>query len=79
VARAFEQMAETGGTSTPQSEFVAAADDADTIIVAAGISPPGSRSTIIEIVSSHSLVTLVTMVAPSPDWYEGCRRARCRC
>jgi hypothetical protein len=67
----IEQMAETGGISTLQTEFAAAAGDADTIIVASGLGSPGSTSKTFEIVSTHSLVTLVTMIAPSPDWFVG--------
>ena len=69
----IEQMAETGGRSTLQNEINAAisAGNAETVILGGGISSPNSTSTSFNISEDFSLVTLVTMIAPSPDWFVG--------
>jgi hypothetical protein len=67
----IESMAETGSTSTLRNEFFAAGADTDEIILGSGIGSPGSTITTFNIEASHSSVTLVTMVAPSPDWFVG--------
>lgn len=49
---------EQGGTRSMISEF--------------GISPsPGARTVTFDIRPTHSLVSIITMVAPSPDWFVG--------
>ena len=67
----IEQMAESGSTGTLHNEYLAAGADTDEIILGSGIDSPGATSTTFNIEASHSLVTLVTMVAPSPDWFVG--------
>jgi hypothetical protein len=69
----MEQMAETGGTSGLNSEVNAAigAGDALALLSGSGISSPASTSISITVTDAHPLVTLVTMVAPSPDWFVG--------
>jgi hypothetical protein len=67
----IEDMAETGNPSQLSSEYAAAGADSDTLITAGGIGSPSSISTTFNISSTHSLVTLVTMIAPSPDWFVG--------
>lgn len=69
----IEQMAETGGTSLLNSEIVdaIAADTADIELNGVTISSPGSTSFIFTVKETHPLVTLVTMLAPSPDWFVG--------
>ena len=67
----IERMAESGRTSTLQSEFNAAGANSDTSIRLSGIDSPGTISTRFTISQTHSLVTLVTMIAPSPDWFVG--------
>lgn len=69
----IEQMAETGGTSILRDE-INAADDAvlETISGASlGASPAEVIIPQIAVDQEHSLVTLVTMIAPSPDWFVG--------
>jgi hypothetical protein len=67
-------MAETGGTSTLIGEVNAAIAQgtASTTILGGSLSGlPNSTRHLFSINASHSLVTLVTMVAPSPDWFLG--------
>ena len=69
----IESMAETGGTATLAGEINAAitAGTAKAVITGSGINSPGSTSTTLRVTPQHSRVTLVTMVAPSPDWFVG--------
>ena len=67
----IETMAEFGGTSDLKDEFNAAGANADTLITGSGIVSPGAISRTFDVSSTHSLVTLVTMIAPSPDWFVG--------
>ena len=69
-----ESMAELGGTSTLAAEVRAAEPDALAVVQGSGgnIGPTGS-STInpVTLTTDHPRVTLLTMVAPSPDWFVG--------
>jgi hypothetical protein len=69
----IEQMAEVGGTTALRSEVQAAinAGTAASVIQGAGIASPGNTSLTIDVSPQFPLVTLVTMVAPSPDWFAG--------
>lgn len=70
----IEVMAESGGTSSLLSEINnnISLGDTDVQILAAGIgSSPGSSSFSVNVNSSHTFFTLVTMLAPSPDWFIG--------
>jgi len=70
----IEAMAEQGATSPLDSEIQAAiaAGTAEGIIQGGGISPsPGVVSVEFQIGRDHPLVTLVSMIAPSPDWFVG--------
>jgi len=69
----IEQMAEIGGTSALRSEVQAAinASTGLSVIQGSGIGSPGSTSVTLQLTSDFPLVTLVTMVAPSPDWFVG--------
>jgi len=70
----IEMMAERGRTSPLDSEVEAAiaAGTAFSLIEGDGIPlSPGSVATEFDIGRDHSLVTLVSMVAPSPDWFVG--------
>lgn len=69
----IEQMAETGGTSFLRGEVQAAinAGRASAVISGGGVSSPGSISTTFDVSPEFPLATLVTMVAPSPDWFVG--------
>ena len=69
----IESMAETGGTGTLAAEIQAEIPgNARAVINGSGIRSPGS--TRIQAITLHEdfpLVTLVTMIAPSPDWFVG--------
>lgn len=67
-------MAELGGKSPLDAEVQAAvaAGRADRVLSGGGIGrSPGSVSLEFEIDAAFPLVTLVSMVAPSPDWFVG--------
>lgn len=69
----IESMAETGGTGTLTAEIQAEIPgNARAVVNGSGIRSPGS--TTIQAITLHEdfpLVTLVTMIAPSPDWFVG--------
>ncbi len=70
----IEAMAEVGATSPLDNEIRAAiaAGTAERLIRGGGISPsPGAVSAEFVISPDHPLVTLVAMIAPSPDWFVG--------
>ena len=69
----IEQMAETGGTNTLTSEIRATIPErAGAVINGRGISSPGSATIQrVTVTLDFPLVTLVTMIAPSPDWFVG--------
>jgi hypothetical protein len=67
-------MAERGRQSPLDLEVDAAirAGHAQNLLVGGDVpSSPGSRSLEFEVTPGYPLVTLVTMVAPSPDWFVG--------
>ena len=69
----IRRMAETGNNATLRTEIQAAIDagTADTLIEGAGTGSPGQTSLTFEITKTHPLVGLVSMIAPSPDWFVG--------
>ena len=70
----IERMAETGGTTLLRSEVNAAIADGDALAVVSGPGiddAPDSTTIMFEATSDHDRLTLVTMVAPSPDWFLG--------
>jgi hypothetical protein len=70
----IEAMAEEGSTSPLDTEVQAAiaAGAAEGLIRGEGLSrSPGTTSVEFQIGRDHPLVTLVAMVAPSPDWFVG--------
>jgi len=70
----IEAMSEQGSTSPLDAEIQAAiaASTAEGLIQGAGIGrSPDSTSVEFRIGPEHPLVTLVTMLAPSPDWFAG--------
>ena len=70
----IEQMAETGGKSQliAEIEVLIAAGTARAALSGRGLSTsPDSDSLEFVVVSSHPYVTLVSMLAPSPDWFVG--------
>jgi hypothetical protein len=69
-----ENMAETGSKSPLNSEVNKAIRNgsAYSVISGGGIGrSPGSTSTMFEMNSSHPFATVVSMIAPSPDWFVG--------
>ena len=69
----MEQMAETGGTSNLTREIRAhIPGNARSVINGRGIGSPASTAIDnIHVSLDHPLITLVTMIAPSPDWFVG--------
>jgi len=71
----IERMAETGGTGTLRNEVQAQIANNNALAVLSGgsvSSSPGSAAPYtFEINQTFPLVTLVTMIAPSPDWFVG--------
>ena len=67
-----ESMAEVGGTSTLKSEINAAMPNALAVIEQSIASGGTATATVdITLTTDHPRVTLLTMVAPSPDWFLG--------
>ena len=70
----IKSMAETGSKSPLDSEIDAALNggSAGSKISGGGVgTSPGSVSVTFTIKADHPLVSLVTMIAPSPDWFVG--------
>jgi len=70
----IESMAETGGSFVAQGEVNAAiqAGTAAKVINGPAVAlSPGSVLTTLEVTDGFPLVSLTTMVAPSPDWFLG--------
>lgn len=70
----IESMAETGSTSALRAEIEAlsASGAALHYVQGGGIAvSPGSRGLELTATDTHALVTLVSMIAPSPDWFVG--------
>ncbi len=68
----IKNMAETGGKNPLEAEIqnFITIGTVETLISGGGINPsPGVVSLEFDIVSSHSMVSIVSMVAPSPDWF----------
>lgn len=73
ASQGIEFMAETGGTSQLQSEVNAAigAGTAGSFLLGAGVFVPAVTSFDFMVTETHPEVSLVTMIAPSPDWFVG--------
>ncbi|MDH3252456.1 MAG: spondin domain-containing protein [Ignavibacteria bacterium] len=69
----IQNMAETGSKSPLDTEIGSAitGGTAQNTLSGNGTSSPGSASLDFDINTSHPLVTLVAMIAPSPDWFVG--------
>ncbi len=68
----IEEMAETGATGTLKSELEAKIADGEgfDFILGSGLgSGTGEITVNVEVNAANPSVSLVTMVAPSPDWY----------
>ena len=71
---AIESLAEVGGTELLKAEISAAGDDSLSVLegTATLIDRAASESfTEVALTTDHPRVTLVTMVAPTPDWFVG--------
>ena len=68
----IESMAEVGGTSNLKSEINAASSNA-LAVIEQSIAFGGTATATVDITltTDHPRVTLLTMVAPSPDWFVG--------
>ncbi len=67
-----ESVAETGATSGFTSEYNAVpAADRKELIRESGTGATGTSTFTIEASSTHHLVTLLSMIGPSPDWFVG--------
>ena len=74
ASQGIEDMAELGATTPLANEVTAAigSGSAFSVLLGGGISPsPGSTSFSFTIDRDFPLVTLVSMIAPSPDWFVG--------
>ena len=74
ASQGIEDMAELGATTPLANEVSAAitAGSAFSVLLGGGISPsPGSTGFSFTIDRDFPLVTLVSMIAPSPDWFVG--------
>ena len=69
----IESMAETGGTGALRAEMIRAGANVQTILSGPGLaSTPGAVAPLLfSATRDYPLVTLVTMIAPSPDWFVG--------
>ena len=69
----IEIMAETGGVFSLEFAVTQAitAGTAGQVIKGGGVFVPGSTSTTLRVTDEFPLVSLVTMIAPSPDWFVG--------
>ena len=70
----IESMAETGSTTTLKAEIAAAGDKHLSVLEGANDSILATASeslTGVTLTTDHPRVTLLTMVAPSPDWFVG--------
>jgi len=70
----IQNMAELGQTSALETEVQGAIDagTAENVLVGGGISPsPGMVPLNLAVTTEYPLVTLVSMIAPSPDWFVG--------
>lgn len=71
-----ELMAETGDSSAMLAEIASAVGNGTAAAAIDGdgvATSPGSSSIEFEVTREHPLVSLTTMVAPSPDWFVGIR------
>ncbi|XP_053961979.1 spondin-1 isoform X2 [Anastrepha ludens] len=73
-SQGLREVAEHGSTRTLESELKDQSDQIRTIIKARGISYPnvtGKTFAVFRVDSKHHLISLVSMIDPSPDWIVG--------
>ena len=67
-----EGVAELGSTGTFKSEInAAAAGTVKSTVEASGVGATGQRTFEVEFSRTHPLLTLLSMIGPSPDWFVG--------
>ena len=71
AAPGVENVAELGATSTFRSEINASGNNKLSVISASGTGSVGTRTFNIKVTSAYPLVTLLSMIGPSPDWFVG--------
>ncbi|XP_017839968.1 spondin-1 [Drosophila busckii] len=74
ASEGLREVAEHGSTRTLESELKDQSDHIRTIIKARGIAYPnvtGKTFAVFRVDSNHHLISLVSMVDPSPDWIVG--------
>ena len=68
----IEGVAEIGATSTFRSEIEARGSDVAAVVrTSPGSGGRGSATFDIDVTKDHPLLTLVSMIGPSPDWFVG--------
>ena len=69
----IERMAETGSKTPLDAEVRAAIDrgDAGQVVSGGGTGSPGAATANFAVTPDFPLVSIVTMIAPSPDWFVG--------
>ncbi|XP_073997255.1 spondin-1 isoform X3 [Rhodnius prolixus] len=74
ASEGLEEVAELGSTRQLESELKSQSQNIRTIIKARGISYPnvtGKTFAVFRVDSKHHLISLVSMIDPSPDWIVG--------
>ena len=71
ASRGIEIMAETGGTSTLRSEIEASAHVHSVIQRGVSFGGTGTAAFDLDVPDDHPLITLTSMIGPSPDWFVG--------
>jgi hypothetical protein len=74
ATKGIEVMAETGKTSDLTSEVKQAIQNGDALAVVSGggiSTSPGAASVTFAVSPEQPMLSLVTMIAPSPDWFIG--------
>ncbi|KAL0268413.1 UNVERIFIED_CONTAM: hypothetical protein PYX00_010368 [Menopon gallinae] len=74
ASEGLRQVAETGSTRMLESELKSESENIRTIIKARGISYPnvtGKTFAVFRVDRKHHLMSLVSMIVPSPDWIVG--------
>ena len=66
-----EGVAELGATGTFKSEITAAGTAVKSTVQASGTSATGTRTFEVTFSRTHPLLTLLSMIGPSPDWFVG--------
>ncbi len=66
-----EGVAETGSTGTFKSEISAKGADVKSTVQASGTSATSQRTFQVTFSRTHPLLTLLSMIGPSPDWFVG--------